>query len=384
MFKSGDFIYGVKETVSFRNASGKLRFNLTNDYLFRAVLQENKNVLKGLICSILDWKVEDILSVEVKNPIELGKSIEAKDFLLDVRVLLNDHTMINLEMQILNLGNWQERSLSYLCRSFDKLSCGQDYREVRPVVQVCFLDFTLFKEYPEFFSTYMFMNVKNHIVYSDKLKLIVIDLTKIEEANDEDRRRTIVHWARLFKATTWEEIKMLAKDNVYLEEAAETVYRLSEEKMIRLQCEAREDYYRQQRYIQKKLDRLEELEGIEQAIVEIEREKADLEQEKAGLEQEKAGLEQEKADLEQEKAGLEQEKAGLEQEKADLEREKAGLEQEKADLEQEKADLEQKNAELERNHEMLKERNGQKDERLAAQAAEITRLKAMLEALCQK
>lgn len=40
---------------------------------------------------------------------------------------------------------------------------------------------------------------------------------------------------------------MLAKKNEAIAEAVETVYKLSEEEMIRLQCEAREDYYRRQR-----------------------------------------------------------------------------------------------------------------------------------------
>lgn len=39
---------------------------------------------------------------------------------------------------------------------------------------------------------------------------------------------------------------MLAKDNAYIADAASTVYKLSQEEMIRLQCEAREDYYRTQ------------------------------------------------------------------------------------------------------------------------------------------
>lgn len=43
---------------------------------------------------------------------------------------------------------------------------------------------------------------------------------------------------------------MLAKENDYIKEAASAVYRLSKEEMIRLQCEAREDYYRTQRDIQ--------------------------------------------------------------------------------------------------------------------------------------
>ena len=91
----------------------------------------------------------------ILNPIELGKSIEAKDFILDIRVLLNDNTLINLELQVINYGNWPERSLGYLCRSYDHLNRGEDYRDTKQVIQISFLDFTLFKEKPEFVAEYI-------------------------------------------------------------------------------------------------------------------------------------------------------------------------------------------------------------------------------------
>ena len=258
---STNFPTTTAQTAPFMAATGELLYKLTNDYLFRAIFQRSNAALRGLICALLGLSPQDIISVEITNPIELGKSIDAKDFLLDVRVLLNNDTMINMEMQILNLHNFPERSLGYLCRSFDNLNKGQDYLETKSVIQVCFLDFTLFKESPEFHSNYMFMNVKNHAIYSDKLRLTVIDLTQIDLATEDDKLRGIDYWARLFKATTWEEIKMLAENNSFLQEAAATAYQLSAEEAIRLQCEAREEYYKQQRYIQKQLKKLEILEA---------------------------------------------------------------------------------------------------------------------------
>ena len=117
----------------------------------------------------------------------------------------------------------------------------------------------------------MFKNVKNSLIFRDKLKLFVVDLTRIDMATEEDKAQGIDHWARLFKATTWEEIKMLSSKDSCLAEAAETAYQLSAEETIRMQCEAREDYYRQQRYIQKKMKRLEELEHLEEKSEELER-----------------------------------------------------------------------------------------------------------------
>ena len=61
-----------------------------------------------------------------------------------------------------------------------------------------------------------------------------------------DRKYQLNNWAALFKAATWEEINMLAKKNEYIDEAANTIHQLTQEEKIRMQCEAREDYYRTQ------------------------------------------------------------------------------------------------------------------------------------------
>jgi regulator of replication initiation timing len=70
--------------------------------------------------------------------------------------------------------------------------------------------------------------------------------TFIDLATDEDKQFGIDRWARLFKSTTWEDIKMLAKNEPIFQDAAETLYNLNSDETIRAQCRAREDYNRQQ------------------------------------------------------------------------------------------------------------------------------------------
>ena len=233
--------------------SGALFVPMTNDYLFRALLQRNNLVLKGLICALLHMEEADISSVVITNPIQLGDSIDNKTFVLDINVILNQHHIINLEMQVINLNNWQDRSLSYLARNFDHLKKGEDYQLTHPVIQIGLLDYTLFPEHPEFYSTYQFLNVKNHTLYSDKLRISVLDLSRIDLATEEDRQYQLDHWAALFKATTWEELQMLAQNNHYFKEASETVYELTQEEEIRQQCLAREDYNRTMKGIENNL-----------------------------------------------------------------------------------------------------------------------------------
>lgn len=193
--------------------------------------------------------------MEIANPIELGASITDKTFILDIKILLNDQTILNLEMQVTNQHNWVERSLSYLCRNFDSLQTGETYQSFKPAIQIGLLNFTLFPDRPEFYATYQFLNVKNYSLYSDKLHISVLDLTQIELATEEDRFYHLDFWASLFKATNWEGFVMLAQSNEYIKEAADTIFKLCQDERIRMECEAREDYYRTQLGIQQMMDR---------------------------------------------------------------------------------------------------------------------------------
>lgn len=138
---------------------------------------------------------------------------------------------------------WGNRSILYLCRSFDQLNRGQNYGEAYPAVHIGFLDYTLFDECPEFYAIHKLMNVKNHHIYSDNFTLGVVNLSRIDLATEEDKKYGIDYWAKLFKASTWEEIAMLASKNEYLSEASNTIFKLSADEQIRKQCRDREEYY---------------------------------------------------------------------------------------------------------------------------------------------
>lgn len=289
MTKSNTSINKSQKSDNWRTQHGPVGISMTNDYLFRAMLQSNNIVLKALICSLLHLDMSEVDSVKIKNPIILGDAITDKEFILDIKVELNHRVIIDLELQVENEGNWTERSLCYLCREFDHLNRGEDYSMTKPTVHIGILDFKLFKEYSEFYATYWMMNEKSHHRYSDKLRLSVLDLNCINLATEEDRKYKIDYWARLFKATTWEEIKMYAESDQYLQEAADTVYKLTQDEKIRQQCEAREDYWRRtagiKREYQKAQETIKEQESqLEAKDVELEAKDAELEAKDVELE----------------------------------------------------------------------------------------------------
>ena len=47
-------------TGIYQNATGPMRYRLTNDYLFKQLLQRNQHVLKALICSLLHFSPDQV------------------------------------------------------------------------------------------------------------------------------------------------------------------------------------------------------------------------------------------------------------------------------------------------------------------------------------
>lgn len=169
---------------------------------------------------------------------------------------------------------------------------------MRPAIQIGLLDFTLFPEYPEFYATYQFMNVKNHTIYSDKIRLSVLDLTCKDLATGEDRMSHRHLWASFFKAKSWEELKMLARQDEFIYEASAAVYQLSRDEQIRLQCEAREDYYRRQRSVQHQLkDQKNTIEKLTEENVFLEKKVSSQEEKIASLQGELISLHKEISSL---------------------------------------------------------------------------------------
>ncbi len=241
-----------------QKASGSFDYPLTNDYMFRSLCQKNNKALKGLISALLQIPPEQIHAVVILNPIIVGEACADKEFRLDVRVELNGNAIVNIEMQVADLHDWPERSISYLCRVFDSLSHGDTYAAVRSAVHISILDFTLFSDNPSFYSRNKLMDEKNHHVYSGKFALNVLDLNRADLATDEDRMWKLDHWARLFKASTWEEIKMIATDNEYLQEASNTLFDLNADFNVRERCRNREEYYNVLRTFESEIDLMKE------------------------------------------------------------------------------------------------------------------------------
>ena len=234
------------QPYTFLSATGDIKWRMTNDYVFRIIFQENTVALTGLTCSLLHLSESDINSVIVTNPIRLGDAISDKEFRMDVRVILNNSMILDLEMQISDNHDWPPRSLCYLSRDYDSLEHGQLYSEVDPVHQFAFLDYTLFKQRPKFYATYRMMDEEDHQIYSDSFAISVIDMKNIHLATATDCHYNIDKWVRLFKASSWEEVRMTTQGNIAMASAAESLYLANADYNIIKVARERNDFLREQ------------------------------------------------------------------------------------------------------------------------------------------
>ena len=134
----------------------------------------------------------------------------------------------------------------------DQLFRGQECKDALPTIHIGFLDFTLHPSHPEFYATYQMLNVKNHLLYSDKFTLSVVSSKHIDLATEEDKAYGIdYNWAALFKAKTWEDLRMLAQNSEALQEAAANLYIANSDEIVQQQCRAREDAERRERTLER-------------------------------------------------------------------------------------------------------------------------------------
>ena len=194
---------------------------LTNDLLFHMVFSMSEKARKDLVSSLLNIPLEEIESVELLNPIQYNGSIDTKETILDLRIKLNNKSIVIVELQVKNFKYWTNRILIYGCRNINDQTDGKEaYIHLEPVIQVSIMDYTLFPKHKVFYDEYKIQD-DDHQVLTDKLRFFVMDLTATDEATEDDKKRGLVQWAKAFNAGDWDALEKI--DRPGIKEAVKTM-----------------------------------------------------------------------------------------------------------------------------------------------------------------
>ena len=188
------------------------------DFAFKEIMADPLSRI-GFLSAVLKLDPGEIKETHILNTNLRKLHTDEKQGILDVRILMNDHTEINIEIQLSELKVWAERSLFYLSKIFtEQIHEGQSYDVFKKCVSISILNFTLFPKEPEFYSCFRIMEEKRHTIYTDKMEFHVIELPKLPK-EWKDENQALLLWAKFINAEKKEEFEMLAEKNTYINHA---------------------------------------------------------------------------------------------------------------------------------------------------------------------
>ena len=156
----------------------KTKIPVTNDYIFKKIFSKkgNESILKDFLIAILEIPIEKI---EVQAEATLEKQLEENKLgRLDILAVLNDDTIVNIEVQVLNPSNFIERTLYYWSGNYyNNLKSGENYRKVKKTIAINILDYKQFEEGPYHEIARLKREYKNKIL-TDKIELHFIQIPK--------------------------------------------------------------------------------------------------------------------------------------------------------------------------------------------------------------
>ena len=225
----------IKQTN--QNIKQKKKLPLSSDIVFKRVFSKegNEGILKALLEAILDVKIQSVI---VKNP-EMPKDLyDSKAGVMDIKVEVDANTVVDIEMQVRDEYNIEERSTFYLTSSSSEtVKVGKDYTTAKKVIAINILNFVHYKRNSYHSIAHMNFEDTKPVEYVDLgyetedktatrgIEIHIIELPKFIHKNPETNTK-LEQWLWLI-AGREDKLKMAEKENEELKKAIEIIDQMS-------------------------------------------------------------------------------------------------------------------------------------------------------------
>lgn len=207
--------------------------SLKTDYVFKEIFS-HENVRKQFLSDVLRIPLESIRTIRITSSFLRRQYRWQKEGIIDMSLELNDNTCIDLELQVRAQNYWYKRQLFYLAKMYtESLRTGQNYGRLRKCISIGILDFKLRSD--ERYHTKYTLRSEDGTEYPDLFEIHTIELRKPLNGKDP-----VDDWIRLFNAKTEEDLAMIRRKSLGIEEAIESLRELSLAKKLRYYFEMRE------------------------------------------------------------------------------------------------------------------------------------------------
>ena len=191
-----------------------------NDYIFKKIFSKkgNESILKDFLISVLNIPIQ---KVETRAEVSLERQLEENKLgRLDILAKLDDSTIVNIEVQILNKYNFIDRTMYYWSGNYyNELRAGEDYKEVKKVIAINILDYEIFEEGPYHEIARIRRDFKNKIL-TDKMELHFIQIPKFLKENRGTKTK-LEQWMQFISQKDEKEVELAMKENEEIKKANE-------------------------------------------------------------------------------------------------------------------------------------------------------------------
>ena len=207
------------------------------DFAFKEIMFNDK-VRKGFLSAVLEIPVNKIKKTVLKNTNLQKIHVDEKQGILDVYLVMNDDTQIDIEIQLAYMASWADRSAFYVSKMLvEQINIDKKYSNFQKCIGINLLDFNYIKDTDRFHTVYHISEDKEHFIYTDIMEWHVVELPKLPAIDDGS---DLYNWVRFIKAERKEEFEMLAKKDEYIEEAYKQLEIISQDEQKRLEYTARQ------------------------------------------------------------------------------------------------------------------------------------------------
>lgn len=201
------------------NTKIKKKINLKNDIIFKAFFSRkgNEKYLIDFLNAIL--KIE-ITKIQVKEEVNLEQlSTTEKGGRLDIQAILNDGMIVNIEMQMKNLNDIEQRNDIYEAKTISRyFPRGGEYKKAKEVIAIYILNYNLFGFDDYILDTVKVLNKHRDYQVNSISKEYYIQLPKFRESNP-DMNDKLNQWLAVIDDEDRGRIEMAKAKNKIIEEA---------------------------------------------------------------------------------------------------------------------------------------------------------------------
>lgn len=212
------------------------------DICFEGVM-DNSKVRQGFIAALLEIDPKKIKkTILLKNKTKRSFA-DDKYGVLDVKVLLMDGTIINIEMQVKKYNYWDKRILFYMSDALtSQIQSGDEYEKLKKCVHASVLNYIEFPDDDRCYRKIRLCDVDTGEAYTDMFEIHIMELKKL--AKDTRTNIPIIRWMKFFNCKTREEFENMKDIDEYIQEAYEELVKFSANKENREEYKAREKVLR--------------------------------------------------------------------------------------------------------------------------------------------